>query len=320
MEFRTTVRPLDCRGMLSHSSPVMLLGSCFSDNIGERMRRSLFPVMVNPFGTLYNPESIKMVLERFLTGSFIDERELVSNGRLYHCFLCHSSLSSTDPHKVVDVVNSRIESAGNFLRRVKAVIVTLGTAWVYRLASTGDVVANCHKFPSSHFTRSILTVDEATAALTDIVDMLAAVDKDIKVIFTVSPIRHLADGAHGNQLSKATLLLAVDNVCRRCESVMYFPSYEIMMDDLRDYRFYAADMVHPSDVAIDYIYDLFMQTYFSSGSVEAAMKCRRYWLRTQHRPLTDDTAGVEKFRMDTERMRADLTEQYPYLANVINLI
>lgn len=319
MEFRTTVRPLDCRGMLSHSSPVMLLGSCFSDNIGERMRRSLFPVMVNPFGTLYNPLSIKMVLERFLSGAFIEESDLVSNGRLYHSFMCHSSLSSTDPHKVVDVVNSRIESAGKFIKTVKAVIITLGTAWVYRLAPTGDVVANCHKFPSSHFTRDILTVEEATAALSAIADMLAAVDKDIKVIFTVSPIRHMADGAHGNQLSKSTLLLAVDNVCRCRESVMYFPSYEIMMDDLRDYRFYAADMTHPSDVAKDYIYDLFMQSYYSAGSVEAAVKCRRYWLRTQHRPLTDDTAAAEKFRMDTERMRDDLTSQYPYLSNVLNV-
>lgn len=319
MEFRTTVRPLDCRGMLSHSSPVMLLGSCFSDNIGERMRRSLFPVMVNPFGTLYNPLSIKMVLERFLSGTFIEESDLVSNGRLYHSFMCHSSLSSTDSHKVVDVVNSRIESAGKFIKTVKAVIITLGTAWVYRLAPTGDVVANCHKFPSSHFTRDILTVEEATAALSAIADMLAAVDTDIKVIFTVSPIRHMADGAHGNQLSKSTLLLAVDNVCRCRESVMYFPSYEIMMDDLRDYRFYAADMTHPSDVAIDYIYDLFMQSYYSAGSVETAAKCRRYWLRTQHRPLTDDTAAAEKFRMDTERMRDDLTSQHPYLSNVLNV-
>lgn len=315
MEFRTTIKPLAKQGTIDHRKPMMLLGSCFSDSIGVRLSESLFDVDVNPFGTLYNPASIASSLRRIITGIPFTESELFNHENRYHCFSHHSRFSSANPDTALTGINTRLQSAHEHLRHAQILLITFGTAWVYRLRANGQVVSNCHKLPAAMFTRSRLSVDDIVAEWTDLLHDLKTFNPALTTIFTVSPIRHLADGAHDNQLSKSTLLLAIDRL-----GVDYFPSYEIMLDDLRDYRFYAADMTHPSDVAVDYIYSLFSQSYMTDATRELARSCSRVARRLSHRPMTDDTSAIESFHSSTKQILDSLLLSHPYLERAINNI
>ena len=265
MEFRTIVDLP--RGLaVEHDEPIMLLGSCFSDNIGERLRRALFRVDVNPFGTLYNPASIAAAVRRLMENRPYSEAELFEFGGMWHSFDHHSKFSCADRSMALQKINARYEGGVQFLKTARWLIVTFGTAYAYCLSDTGAVAGNCHKMPASCFSRRLLpqrdVVDDWLATLA----CLHEWNPELKAIFTVSPIRHLADGAHGNQLSKSTLLLAIDELSRHAEWISYFPAFEIVMDELRDYRFYAADMVHPSDVAVDYVMERFSEACFSESA------------------------------------------------------
>ncbi len=318
MKFRTSISPLNSQGLISHTSKIMMLGSCFSDNVGGHMRRQLFDVKINPFGTLYNPESIAMAVDKFIDGHPIDESALFNNNGLWNSFLCHSSLSSYDSHIALNSINTQIQTAHNFLSTADIVVITLGTAWVYRLAESGVIVANCHKLPSKMFTHIRLSVEEATDTLCSMVQKLLSYNPNINLIFTVSPIRHLADEAHGNQLSKSTLILAIEKVCNIFgNKSQYFPAYEIMMDDLRDYRFYTSDLCHPTEMAVEYIYDLFSQSYFATETRNTASECESYTRRLNHRHLTDDQNAIDKFNTETKNIRNKLIEHYPYLTHRI---
>lgn len=319
MKFRTELPPeRRLSGLIAHDMSIMLLGSCFSDNIGRRLADSLFDVSVNPLGTLYNPLSIRVALDRIISGLPLEVGELITGGRMYHSFLCHSSLSSSSAEKALLTINSRLAKAREFLGRASVTVITFGTAWVYRLASTGEVVANCHKFPASMFDRRCLTADEASDAMLAITESLLKVNPKMKIILTVSPIRHLADGFHGNTLSKAILHLAVSRVTARYpDSLYYFPAYEALLDDLRDYRFYGADLCHPSEEAADYIFDLFTRSAFTPEAIKAAERCRAYSRRVAHRPLTDDAEAIEAFSRATANLRLTLLNDYPYLSRII---
>lgn len=285
MQFRTPVHiTRRHNGLVTHDRPVMFLGSCFAANIGSRLADDGFDACVNPTGTLYNPLSIAAMLRRVTGGIPYGMDDLVMRDGLWHSFGHHSSFSSADPGAVIAAANAAAARTRSALAEASAIFITLGTAYVYRLRSTGAVVANCHKFPAADFLRARITVDEAAGALREIVASVRAINPDSPVIFTVSPIRHLADGLHDNQLSKATLLLAVSELCAG-STAGYFPSYEIMMDDLRDYRFYASDMTHPSDVAIDYIYECFADTYLTPDTLTLALTRRKEIKRARHRPI-----------------------------------
>lgn len=287
MDFRTVVKPLEHHsGLIAHDTGIFMLGSCFTDNIGRRLTDALFPVCANPFGTLYNPASIHRIVERIVSGTPFTEADIFTHGRMNHSFLCHSSLSSVDAAGMLRNLNSRLEHSRRCLLEANTLIITLGTSWIYRLVSTGEVVANCHKLPAAVFHRELLTVDDVERLLNDTLRMVKDINRDITTILTVSPIRHLADGAHGNQASKSTLLLAIDQLTQEFKDTsLYFPAYEIMMDDLRDYRFYAADMLHPSPVAVAYIYDKFCESFMTQATVMKALQAEREARRASHRPL-----------------------------------
>lgn len=319
MQFRTTITPLSHQGSIDHTTPVMLLGSCFSDNIGSLLRQALFPVMVNPFGTLYNPASIHAAIERIISLRQFTEAELIQHHGMYHSFMCHSSLSSADPQKMLSRINARLQSAHTFLKSASWMVVTLGSAWVYALRSTGTIVANCHKLPANEFLRFPLSTTRTITLLTQTINLLSGFNPSLRIILTVSPIRHLADGAHGNQISKSTLLLATDQLIEseHTHAPIYFPAYEIMMDDLRDYRFYAHDMCHPSDTAVQYIYQLFGESFFSPGTQQLAIQCQHYTRRLLHRPLTDDDKSHLAFVKATDNIRQQLISTYPFLEQAI---
>ncbi|MBQ1185864.1 MAG: GSCFA domain-containing protein, partial [Muribaculaceae bacterium] len=275
MEFTTKVQLNKPGFELSPQGQMLMMGSCFTDNIGARFRDAMWPVAVNPCGVQFNPASICRVLQRALSDCPMVETELVERDGLWHSWLFDSHFSSADKTEVLRNVNDALTQTRNALAQSSVIILTLGTSWVYRLVGTPDVVSNCHKFPSSEFERYRLTVDEVAAMLVQTIASIREINPEVRIIFTVSPIRHFKDGAHQNMLSKSTLLLAIDQVCQVVDRVDYFPAYEIVMDELRDYRFYAADMVHPSEVAIEYLWQRFREWCFSADANRATDEALR---------------------------------------------
>lgn len=281
----TPVSPQSPAWQIGHERPILLLGSCFSDEVGQRLIRAGFDVLCNPFGTLYNPLSIASCLSRTVEKEQIVDEYLVYHEGLWHSWLHHGRFSHPDKQTALDMANQSIAQTHEFLQRQPVLILTFGTAWAFRLvndrageAVRGQVVANCHKLPASYFERFRLGIDEIVGLWKPMLQGLG-----LDTILTVSPIRHLADGAHGNQLSKSTLLLATENLVS--DHVDYFPSYEIVMDQLRDYRFYARDLCHPSDVAVDIIWEAFQETYMTASTRQRCRYEEKRWRQTQHRPM-----------------------------------
>lgn len=286
MIFRTEVSPeKGLEGLLSHGTPVVLVGSCFTDNIGACMRDDLFDVIVNPFGPIYNPSSVRRAVSSIVDGISISPGDLFPHEGRFHSHLFHSRYSGCDREAAAQAMTRQIHLAREALLHASSLIVTLGTTRVFRHRQQGMVVANCHRLPSSSFREETLSLDQCTDDLESLVSMVRTVNPDIHIIFTVSPLRYLGQGAHINSISKATLLLAIDSVVRTFPSTHYFPSFEIMMDDLRDYRFYAADMLHPSPVAVAYIYDKFCESFMTQATVMKALQAEREARRASHRPL-----------------------------------
>lgn len=279
-KFRTEIEVRPGLFNLSHCDKIVMLGSCFTDNIGSLLERDGFDVKHNPMGPLYNPASLLRSIELAL-GIGVPIVKQDDNGA-WHCLDFASRYSDSDRQRLLDKTNADLKALDSSLRQASTIILTLGTSYVFALID-GEIVGNCHKFPAQTFTRRRLSTEENAKYLRRILTVLPAnIDH---VIFTVSPIRHLGDGLHANQLSKAALLLAIDDVITDNNTASYFPSYEIVLDDLRDYRFYAPDMKHPSDVAIDYIYECFAQTYFTPSTMTTAIAARKRFLREAHRQI-----------------------------------
>lgn len=288
MELQTSIKITPSPYKLHHSQPIMLVGSCFTENIGAKLSDYGFSTLVNPFGILYNPLSIAECLRRCLFGEAITEHELVEHNGLWHSWIHHGSFSSATKEDCLARCNNAIQEAHDALKKPHTIIVTLGTAYSYFLKN-GEIsptlpVANCHKVPAGSFSKRLLSIEEITKAFE------ALPLGDHKLIFTVSPIRHWADGAHGNQLSKSTLLLAIDQMPK----AIYFPSYEIMMDELRDYRFYDSDMLHPSPLAVDIIWQKFQEAFLEKETQELGQKYSLLLSMKAHRPLFPESEAYQK--------------------------
>ena len=295
MELMTHIDIPESEWKIVDGAKVLLVGSCFADEIGEQMLRGGFEAMVNPFGTLYNPASIAASLLRS-----ISEREYVKDSvelihdeldGMWHSWMHHSRFSSAEQEVLIEKMNRTMHEVGTFLREADVLIVTLGTAIIYRIKETGMLVANCHKQPDSLFVRERLSAYDIADQWQMLLQLLESVNPKLKVIFTVSPIRHKRDGFHVNQISKGILLQSLDEIvnCKSSNSkCYYFPSYEIMMDELRDYRFYADDMIHPSEKAVEYIWQRFQDTYFDNKTKDAVAKATKKWTRQQHRQIVKD--------------------------------
>lgn len=318
MEFRTSIGNLNNQGMIQHSNRIMLLGSCFSDNIGSKLRRSLMQVQINPFGTVYNPASILSEVERIIDGTPVSENELFKHNDMWHHYGFHSKFSSDSTDKALTKMNLSISTAHNHLKQCDFIIITLGTAFVYEAKSINKIVSNCHKVPAKEFNRYLLTFNQIRHILDTIVTKITDFTPKAKIIFTVSPIRHIGDGLEQNQLSKSLLRATVgETVSVHSQVCSYFPAYEIMLDDLRDYRFYASDMLHPSDVAIDYIWNTFKASFFDDSTAQLVARCERACKRIEHRPFTDNATEIEKFRTETAKVLDALANEYPYIKQVL---
>ena len=279
MKLQTIVDIKPSKWKIGYEDKILMLGSCFSDEIGEQMQQRYLNVTCNPFGTLYNPLSIAQAIN---LQSSISNLQLVYHDGLWHSMAHHGSFSRATKEEAEQAIRASIETMQQALKEATVVIVTFGTAWVYEM--NGEIVGNCHKLPESCFTRRRLSVDEIVAAWRPILDRYP----DKHWLFTVSPIRHIRDGLHENQLSKATLLMAVEQLSSlegRSGGVLYFPSYEILLDELRDYRFYADDLVHPSSLAVNYIWERFVDTFCTPQTKNELVLQLKRWKHEHHLPL-----------------------------------
>lgn len=287
VKLRTEISCANCGWRISADEKLLFIGSCFSDEIGRCLAERGFDISVNPFGPLYNPLSIANCFRRALEGREYVETDLTPGPRGYHCLDYATRYSGDDPKAILDVINSQLAGLKKRIGEGAVVFVTLGTSYIYELADNGRLVGNCHKFPASMFLRRRIDVAEASDALAGLVSLLKNHGAR-KVVFTVSPICHLSDGFHENTLSKAILHLAIENVCaENPDFVGYFPSYEIVMDDLRDYRAYADDLLHISSLAVAYIYEKFEESFFTADTRNTAALARKKYLSSQHRQILE---------------------------------
>ncbi len=299
MQLSTTIDIPKSSFQIAPDDKVTLIGSCFSDSIGEKLTQSGFDVTINPFGTLYNPESIANILLQTVKGNRYkadDDMVFMSTDGVWHSWMHHSKFSSHSCEELLEKINDTFEATRAALSSADVMIITFGTSVIYRLRENDMLVANCHKQPDSLFSRTRLDTTQICSLWDDVLDKLHTLNPQLKVIFTVSPIRHKRDGMHANNISKGILLQAVDDLTgtglfherhhhNNEISTQYFPSYEIMVDELRDYRFYAEDMVHPSPLAIEYIWERFQDTYFTNKTKEVVRLRHKEWVRSQHRQI-----------------------------------
>ncbi len=293
----------------------LFIGSCFTENIGDKMAELKFITDINPFGILYNPESISQSIRRLISSKPFIEEDLFFHAGLWHSYSHHSRFSSLSPEISLRGINSRLLFSSAFLKQADFLFLTFGTAWVYELKSTGRIVANCHKVSAGEFKRYRLSVSEIVSSFREILTDLWKLNPGIKLIFTVSPVRHLNDGAVGNQLSKAILLLSIDALRNGFgnDRIYYFPSYELVMDELRDYRFYAEDMVHPSPVAVNFIWERFSESFVDAESTELSKKILSVLQDWNHRPLNKNSKEFVTFIKKSLQKIEEIAGKHPYL-------
>ncbi|MDR1761000.1 MAG: GSCFA domain-containing protein [Bacteroidales bacterium] len=309
--FRTEIRPKPSVFQISHAGRGLTVGSCFSDTIGECLEHSKFPVMRNPLGVVYNPVSIYTALCILCGTRSISEQDLFTDHDVWKSYLLHSSFASTNKNEVLErCVNVQNRFATEF-QTLDYCIITLGTAWVYTLNASGEVVSNCHKTPARNFTRRQLSVAEISAAIAQSIELLQNVNPNIQIIFTISPVRHWNDGAHENQVSKSLLFVALHEVLKQYKHTQYFESYELLMDDLRDYRFYESDLLHPNSQAIEYIWHAFSQTYFSAETHSIIQQVQALHKAMQHRPFQRTSSEYQAFCARQRDLCDSLAQQFP---------
>lgn len=294
--FRTALTPTPAPFRISHTDRLLLLGSCFTEHIGARLVAGKFPALTNPFGIAYNPASMLYCLERVCAADRdFGAAELFQHAGLWRSWAHHGSFARADQNAALATVNTAYREAADWLPGCSRLLLTFGTADVFMLRDTAQIVANNHKMPTAHFTPRRLSVEEIVDSATAVLEKIRGEKTDFQVIVTVSPVRHLREGAIANQRSKATLVLACDALCRALPYVHYFPAYELLLDDLRDYRFYAADMIHPSEVAVDYIWQHFCDTYFSEKTRTLLRDISKLQAAARHRPLHPDAPEHQRF-------------------------
>lgn len=315
MKFQTAVDIADFSRKTGYQKKNLFMGSCFTENIGNKMAALLYDVDINPFGILYNPVSVANGLEFLIKQRMVQEDELIQHENLWHSFYHHGRFSSPGTEETLKKINERIVSSSEFLKKTDFLFITFGTAWIYKYKKSGKIVSNCHKIPGNEFHRTRLTVDEIVKRYGILLSQLRQLNPEMNIVFTVSPIRHWKDGAVENQRSKATLILAVDQIIKNQEQTncSYFPSYEIVMDELRDYRFYSGDMIHLSEVAVNYIWEKFENKLLDEESKKVALQVQKVNDAVNHKPFNKVTTENLKFLNQTLKKIEILSRNYPYL-------
>ncbi len=313
MKFRTEINPHKSDLQIEHKDSVITFGSCFAENISEYFQFHRFNVRKNPFGVLYNPVSVLNAIKSLEEPKVFSETDLVFHQDEWHSFYHHSDFSNHIKDECLNSINETVKTASEFIRNAKVIIITFGTAFVFKHLEREIIVSNCHKIPSNQFERKRLSVDETISNINLIIESISKINSKANIIFTVSPVRHWRDSAVENQLSKATLLLAVNNAVSTYSNCFYFPSYEIVMDDLRDYRYYEADLLHPNKLATDYIWEKFSDAHFSEKCLSAMNEIKIIAEARMHRPRNIVSEAHQKFLKKQLKFIDQLELKYGHL-------
>lgn len=301
------------RNQIDYDSKVLLLGSCFSENIGNKLNYFKFQTLQNPFGILFHPLAIENLITKSINEEVYTDASVFENNNLWQSFEAHSELSSTQKETVIDNLNTAVTETNQFLKEASHIIITLGTAWVYRHIASDAIVANCHKVPQKKFLKELLSVEEITESLNAIITLVKDVNPKANIIFTVSPVRHLKDGFVENTQSKSHLICGIHQVVDKRNQTFYFPSYELMMDELRDYRFYKADMIHPNEVAIDYIWEKFTETWLKEAAFATMKQVDTIQKGLQHKPFQEASEEHQQFLKKLQEKIETIQHQFPFI-------
>ena len=299
--------------LIDYHSKILLLGSCFSENIGNKLSYYKFQSKQNPFGILFHPKAIENLISRAIKEELYTEKELTFNNERWHCLDAHSSISAADKNVLLKNLNSALIHTKKQLKEATHVFITLGTSWVYRYSETNAIVANCHKIPQKEFSKELLSVAEVSKILEQCIALLKSINKTVSVTFTVSPVRHLKDGFIENTRSKAHLIAAIHTVINSENNTYYFPSYEIVMDELREYRFYNEDMLHPNTTAINYIWEKFVFSWFSREAQDTMQEVETVQRGISHRPFNEKSEQHQQFLKKLDIKKGNLLLRFPFL-------
>ena len=300
------------QNLIDYQSNILLLGSCFSENIGDKLSYFKFQSTQNPFGILFHPKAIENLISNTSNKKVYSSDDLIYQNEVWHSFDAHSSLSSPSENELLNKLNLAISLTSEKIKEASHIVITLGTSWVYRFIETDTIVANCHKIPQKKFLKELLSVAEISESLALSISLIKSMNSDASVIFTVSPVRHLKDGFIENTQSKSHLIAAIHTLVNE-QGVSYFPSYEIMMDELRDYRFYAEDMIHPNKTAINYIWRKFIDTWFSEETKSIMKEIDEIQKGLLHRPFHEDSKLHQQFLLKLEQKKSSLQERLPFI-------
>lgn len=317
MQFSTQIPLTEASHKIDYNSHILSLGSCFAENIGQKFGYFKFSNTINPFGILFHPLALEKVIRFAVEGKNFTESDVFQHGERYNCYDAHSDLSENNSVAAINNLNNATESLRNALLSASHIIITLGTAWVYRLTETDALVANCHKVPQKQFAKELLDVNTISNSLENILSLIASVNNNTSVIFTVSPVRHIKDGFTENQWSKANLISALHSVLNSEHKILntaYFPAYEIMMDELRDYRFYAEDMIHPNRTAIEYIWQRFAENSVAHEALQTMQAVDNIQKSLLHRPFNPESASHKKFLENLGTKIAIIQQQHPHIS------
>jgi len=314
VKFQTKI-PLEkqIHNQIDYNSKLFLLGSCFAENIGEKLEYFKFQSRVNPFGILFHPKAIETCVTNAINKKTFYKEDVFMRNEQWHCFEAHSKLSHPDKEILIKELNYNVEQTRQQLKSATHIIITLGTSWVYRFIEGDKIVANCHKVPQKGFLKELLTVDEVVSNLEAIIALVKLENPQVSIIFTVSPIRHIRDGFVENNLSKSHLISGVHQVVDPRQNVSYFPSYEIVMDELRDYRFYTEDMLHPNQIAINYIWECFKTVWMSQDAVATMEKVEEIQKGLNHKAFNPSSEQHKKFMASLRQKQEELNQRFSHI-------
>ena len=314
MNFTTKIPITQNANPIDYNSKIVSFGSCFAENMGDKLLYYKFQTQVNPFGIIFNPFSIEKLIERVVLQRYFTKDDIFFFNERWHCYEVHSELSDADAEVFLSKLNQILSDTQKQLQQATHIIITYGTSWVYRHIETNAIVANCHKVPQKQFTKELLTVTTIQESIENTICLIESLNPKCNFIFTVSPVRHLKDGFVENQVSKAHLIAAIYATTNtKQQTLNYFPSYEIMMDELRDYRFYADDMMHPSPMAIDYIWERFAATQIDASAITTMELVQTIQKGLAHRPFNPNSESHQKFEANLKEKIATLEAQYSFM-------
>ncbi|MBW2962371.1 GSCFA domain-containing protein [Mesonia aestuariivivens] len=313
MQLQTQLNVPQQQPQIDYTSRVLLLGSCFAENIGEKFAYYQFQQLQNPLGILFHPFAIENFLKRVANQEKFTAKAIFQHQEIYSCFEAHSRLNALSENELLNDLNTALEETFHFLKTTSHVIITLGTSWIYKHIEQNKYVANCHKIPQKNFNKELSSVTELEKSLQKSVAYIQEINADSQFVFTISPVRHLKDGFIENQRSKSHLIAALHQVLENKKRLAYFPSYEIMMDELRDYRFYTSDLLHPNNTAIDYIWERFQASWMAEECLPTMKKVQQIRQGLSHRPFNPKSESHQKFQQKLQQQTKEIQQSFPFM-------